>query len=673
MDSDRFVCPTISTDDIEWATELLGLPPQAFVGMNEDDPRSEIIASMEPMDVSACPGSGKTTLLVAKLAILARKWKDRTRGICVLSHTNAARKEIQSRLGNTSEGNLLLRYPHFIGTIHGFVNEFLAVPWLRSQGYPIKCIDTDICEQKRWSKVQWKYRSGLVKRRIEKASVRLADVEFGIALKSGGNFPMGEATPTYRAMVKAFEDTAQEGYHCYDDMFLWAEDLIGHMPIITAVFRDRFPLLFVDEAQDNSEIQSTILHRIFSEGNAPSIRQRLGDPNQAIYDFLLAKGATTDGFPDDAVKRDIPNSYRFDQSIADVADPLGMTPYGLVGLGPKNILDSGHADVPHTVFVFDDVNMDRVLDAYADLLLDTFSDDELSEGVFTALGQVHRPTGDDHLPRHVGHYWSDYDASISSSACRPQTFVQCVSTGQSMVATTGEACSAVNTVADGVLRFSASSSDGRALQRRRNSHRHLMQELSEQPVIRDKYMDIIADYVIAAKPLSKSAWDDGLRDAVLEIGEAIAGVPASDLDASGFLTWPDDVFEQDTSAEAKTKIANVYERKSGDRTARIQVRSIHSAKGETHTATLVLETYWYTHNLEDMRPWLDGTQSGEVSSSRQNTRLKAHYVAMTRPSHLLCLAIKKSTMDGCEGLAKRFRDRGWQIEDLSIANEDIAE
>ena len=47
-----------------------------------------VLRSMETLDLEACPGSGKTTLLVAKLAILARKWTERRRGFCVLSHTN---------------------------------------------------------------------------------------------------------------------------------------------------------------------------------------------------------------------------------------------------------------------------------------------------------------------------------------------------------------------------------------------------------------------------------------------------------------------------------------------------------------------------------------------------------------------------------------------------------
>ncbi|WP_341780446.1 UvrD-helicase domain-containing protein, partial [Levilactobacillus sp. HBUAS70063] len=69
--------------------------------------RREIIKSMPPndfQDVQAFPGTGKTTLLITKLGILAQKRSNMSSGICVLSFTNAAREEVQRRLGGTSYG-----------------------------------------------------------------------------------------------------------------------------------------------------------------------------------------------------------------------------------------------------------------------------------------------------------------------------------------------------------------------------------------------------------------------------------------------------------------------------------------------------------------------------------------------------------------------------------------
>lgn len=78
----------INDEDIKWIKSIM--PDLDF-----DECRIDILKNMTSVDIHACPGSGKTTLLVAKLAILAKKWPYPNKGICVLSHTNVAREEIQ--------------------------------------------------------------------------------------------------------------------------------------------------------------------------------------------------------------------------------------------------------------------------------------------------------------------------------------------------------------------------------------------------------------------------------------------------------------------------------------------------------------------------------------------------------------------------------------------------
>lgn len=132
-----------SAEDIKWVELVLGLK-NGF-----DEHQITVLQNLDELDVEACPGSGKTTVLVAKLALLSRYWTSKTQGICVLSMTNAAREEIQERLGSTFEGQRLLRYPHFIGTIHSFFSDFLAKPYLNSKRIPLVSIDDDLCRSQR--------------------------------------------------------------------------------------------------------------------------------------------------------------------------------------------------------------------------------------------------------------------------------------------------------------------------------------------------------------------------------------------------------------------------------------------------------------------------------------------------------------------------------------------
>ena len=330
-DTPPFAPPEVTDDDICWASNLLNLPKDAFHGKDGSDPRQAVLKSLEEMDVAACPGSGKTTLLVAKLAILAEKWRDNTRGLCVLSHTNAARKEIETKLGNTTAGRRLLSYPHFIGTIHGFVNEFLAIPLLRSRGYQIKMIDTDLSQKRRWLALPPNTRAGLETNGYGPPILSVKSPDFGIGPVCWGKkrTPLRSDTDTYKKIRDVCRQSSMDGYFCYDEMFVWAGDLMDKVPGVVEVLRNRFPLLFIDEAQDNTEDQSAILHRIFLGGGGTVIRQRFGDANQAIFNFVGYKGAESD-FPDDRIKTiDLPTSHRFGQTIADLADPLALVPHSL--------------------------------------------------------------------------------------------------------------------------------------------------------------------------------------------------------------------------------------------------------------------------------------------------------------------------------------------------------
>lgn len=665
----------VTDEDIRRVSRLLGLPESAFHGENDDDPRLDVLKCIDNVDVEACPGSGKTTLLVAKLAILGDKWEHRTRGICVLSHTNAARREIEERLGCTAVGRQLLSYPHYIGTIHRFVDTFLALPWLRSRDFPIKMIDTGVCEMRRWRKIPYNLQYPLQKRGIDESGIRIVDSDFRWSTKTGA-CPFAETTNTYRAVVRACESTAREGFHCYDDMFIWASDLVEKVPQVSSVLRQRFPILLIDEAQDNSEAQSALLHRIFMDGEGEVRRQRFGDSNQAIYNFVGAKGASTDAFPCDDYKTSVPNSHRFGRTIAKLAEPLGLVAHdgGLTGNGPRPICRGSYiTEGRHTIFCFADDALDMVLPAFADLLIATFTEDELNQGTFTAVGQIHNPIKDENLPRHVGHYWPEYDAELTKTDPQPKTFVQYIRAGQAEADARGETAPAIDKIAQGILRLAGMAEDGQVLHRRKRSHRYMLEMLDDHPDTRGSYTLLLGRFGVKGRVLSEWSWNIRWSKVVQKIGERIAAGSLSNADADAFLRWEDALGASTVNAE-KAPRDNIYRYPKDDPKVHIKIGSVHSVKGQTHTATLVLETFWQDrqgrHNLELLLPWLDGHRRGEPSNGvHQKSRLKLHYVAMTRPTHLVCLAMKRSTFENDDGeldapVVQALEKHGWQVKQL---------
>lgn len=671
-----FESPTVTDADICRASRLLGLPVDAFYGLDGTDKRQEVLKCMDSIDVAACPGSGKTTLLVAKLAILAETWQYGTRGVCVLSHTNAARHEIEKHLGNTAAGRRLLGYPHYIGTIHGFVNEFLTLPLLRSHGYGNTRFDSEIAGRKILKlSGGGKNLPGYLYRKIadqntrikavsyahyvgENLDIRLSAENVQVDLTSSSN------SDTFKKIKEWKKTILKDGYASYEDTFAYGHWALKKYSTLTETIRHRFPILLIDEAQDNSNAQSAILNQIFVEGNSPVMRQRFGDANQAIFDFQGAKEAETDKFPGLA-KIELLNSHRFGQKIADLADPLGLVPYGLQGLGPRTRLASGAPAGQHTIFLFDENSAHKVLDAYGALLLETFSDVELREVWFaaTAVGQVHKPPEEEKakkFPHHVGHYWPDYDPSLAKHEPTPQTFMQYVFVGLGKSELRHESHAMVEKIAEGFLRLLDFGADKKPLTRRRHFHRHILQKLETTPDAKKQYQDLVMQFTVNQELPSLESWENHWRGQVLSIAERIAGGKLSE-EANEFLSWNDELVVSAPSPSGSKSRNNLFSFCKNGREVSIQAGSIHSVKGQTHTATLVLETFWNGHNLEHILPWFIKEKHGWESAdlSRQKSRLKLHYVAMTRPTHLLCLAMKQSALT--EEHVKAVQARGWRL------------
>jgi len=664
-----FRLPEIADEDVARISRLLCLPAHAFTGADGNDSRLGAMRARETIDVAACPGSGKTTLLVAKLAILADKWQERTRGICVLSHTNVARREIETRIGNTSSGQKLLNYPHFIGTIHGFVNAYLAIPWLTARGITIKMVDTDVALNRRWNALDHKSRRGLEKAGHSRTCLRVKSAGGGVGEVRWGAGMLGHDKPMYKKLVETCGRSISDGYHCHEEMFVWAAELLATKPALVEVIRDRFPILFLDEAQDNSEEQSALLHRVFLQAPSSVVRQRFGDPNQAIFDYAGETAATTDPFPSVAGRVDLPTSHRFDQTIADLADPLGLRPYGLKGRGPRERFDSAEQSGAHTIFLFDDNRAGEVLPAYAQLLSATFSRRELAKGSFVAIGQVHvrKEESPTESPRSVPDYWPAYDPTWTRRDPKPGTMIQFLLLGLAGSASAGESHPIAMRATEGIVRLVEMAPGLTPLARRSDMLRRVAHLLDTSPTAKKLYRSGIAWMILRRRMPTEHEWNRRWIQAIRALAETVAGSAISGAEADTFLRWEPSSEASANPAETGSPRANTFSYPAEDPQVHIRLGSIHSVKGETHSAALVLETRFHEHNLESIKSWLLGEKCGEnACTERVKKRLKLHYVAMTRPTHLLCLAMKKSSFAGDDGelaasTLQTLESRGWRV------------
>lgn len=587
--------PEITDDDIDGVCTLMGL--DGF-----DAPRRAFLKCRKTVDVSACPGSGKTTLVVAKLAILAGKWTHRTQGICVLSHTNVAREQIEHRLGRSVVGQRLFSYPHFIDTIHGFVNRFLALPWLLSNGYPSPTIGDDMATAYRrrvLGRDFYKVQAFLSKKQKDFDQLRLSDRQMSFDL-GGKPFPAKPSAPTHQLAKRAVESAAAAGYFCYDEMFVWADALLEDHQEVPDWLADRFPLVILDEMQDTFERQASLLNAVFPRTSEKIVVQRVGDPNQQIFDLLDSGSGTEDPFPDTDPARclDIPNSYRFGPQIAALASPLAVQPVGstgLCGIGPRS-KDAPVQSRKPAIFVFPDDSTGGVLEAYGAYALDALGQELAAKGPVTAVGHIHqdvpevKPT-DTYYPKTVSHYWDGYSVDISSKDPHPRTLVQYIRAAQGQAAERRMLSPGVDKIASGVLELARHMGDIGELRRKARNHRAITSALENDPASLAAYRAFLLEFLVEKNALREAEWN-GRKDAIEAIAKALCTGDTDTARAAKFLAWPkDDPSLDGTGAPPLVDAgANVLRVTNGYGNIDIRLGTIHSVKGQTHLATLLLST-----------------------------------------------------------------------------------
>jgi hypothetical protein len=97
---------------------------------------------------------------------------------------------------------------------------------------------------------------------------------------------------------------------------------------------------------------------------------------------------------------------------------------------------------------------------------------------------------------------------------------------------------------------------------------------------------------------------------------------------------------------------------------RIEVSTVHAVKGETHAATLFLETFYYQYDLGCVLDRIKA-ECAIPERGRMREMLPVTYVALSRPTDFLCLAMhehgeKVSRGPSAQDIAE-LRAVGWDV------------
>jgi hypothetical protein len=461
---------------------------------------------------------------------------------------------------------------------------------------------------------------------------------------TGKTFLRGDrSSSSYDNIHKAKHGLLEEGYLRYQDAFPLALWYLQANPCLSKAFRHRFAFVFVDEAQDTYTDQFNMLHAAFPDCDNTVI-QHLGDPNQAIYNFHVRK--EVDWEPRAQPLR-FSDTLRYGSSIAKILSTVRID--NQISLQP-NVTRKSLS--PH-LLMFEEGEETQVLPAFARLLRH-YGLFPLADGkrpVFKAVGWVGRDRADEGklcLPS----YWPEYRRATRGRTHFSNLLSYLHHAEQAQVADLG-----ARVYRDAILHGMTQALTIAEIRHPETNRPLTPSSLLEWLRASNEDLHVQLRTLMAQWALSLERRDK----TVAQIRDVIAQYlidnwhPNTGSHLEDFLTSGNV-----EPSEAQERPSNIF----WDGDIEIEVGTVHSVKGQTHTATLFLETE-YDRSTDSRRllPFLEGEYpEDKLGKPRHIENLKIAHVAFSRPTHLLTFACVKAHVVGHE---EALTANGWVIREVA--------
>lgn len=647
----------ISNDEIQYAERLL-LP----TGKTFDDERKAFIGNFNTIDLQAVPGSGKTTALLAKLVILERKlpFADGS-GILVLSHTNAAIDEIKEKIQKHCPR--LFSYPNFIGTIQSFVDEFLAIPF-----YIHKCnkkpnrIDHEIYNEvatKRYNNLPNSGAKTWLNQQHDPESLFKNfrfDIELNLTNGMNGKVILKSEneSPTYKTFKTIKQQILQSGVLNYDDAYFLAELYLKEIPNVKSILQKRFSFVFVDEMQDMDTHQYNLLEKIFyDDGNSISKFQRIGDKNQAIYNSFVK---ANDIWVDRPEVLRLNGSQRLSKHIANV-----VKKFALYSDETFDIVGKNECEIKPHILVFENANIENIIPCFAQIVKE--------KGLENSVRPIKVVCWNTE--------WNDDAGRQDTVKLRLEDYYKGFKKDK------GKPKQDYDNLKSYLLYYEKKETLESIRKNILNAFLKILRleninTTDERPYTKKKLIDLIHEKDIQKYNefnLNLYNWSIGIvREKTNEVLTSIKEYIPTLLTIFDKQISASSNFINDDNAEIpaeNTEIiapTNHYKADGFE----IEITSVHAVKGQTHCATLYLESFYSkgygNYESERLRNQFVGTQSvSETLNTVKNSHdfikqsAKMVYVGFSRPTELLCVAIHKDRFDN---LLSEINRQEWEIKEV---------
>lgn len=659
-------------------SEALLLPS----GFYFDDERVRFIRNMDSGDLLAVPGSGKTTALRAKLYCMAQNLPlHDERGILAISHTNVAVEELRNKL--QSHCPQLFEYPNFVGTIQDFVDTFLALPYyIQQYQQRVDIIDADRYEQAcvvwmnklgaesaylsgrlRYGKDFRQIRFGLDENgeRYLRQGINGGKVEIPIAPKWVREGTVAEQTAKMERFLNRIKDTIMKyGVLHFEDCYYLAEKYIHECPKIINILRKRFAYVFVDEAQDMQDHQLSIIDKCF---NCDTVTlQRIGDPNQTIFDGFSIENAWTGRNPSY-----INNSLRLSTEVASIVDHL-VIDRGDNGEGGARFVVNGvnvlEASIKPHLLLYTWDTKGNLKKKFREII-QRYNLQESADGKkygFHIIGwNADKLNKRDY--RHLEDIFPEFNRKLLRINALPETLSEVIQQEKHLGSFQESRNSLLDSLLTVIRKAGLRANDGR--QYNRSKILALIGEKEE-----DTQICFQEELLEGAKILSSGKWAEAYtawkRLLTKWINDFWGIEPNEQINVFYGDAFIPKLDEQDIREDEGEVIP-------------LTIGTVHSVKGMTHCATMYVETSY--NNKYESQYVIDIKTTGrgpnkvttvtspllkhdlEVSGKNAAMAKRMLYVGFSRPTHLLCYATEKSLWS--EELLRLMEQSGWVIEDVN--------
>lgn len=475
-------------------------------------------------------------------------------------------------------------------------------------------------------------------------------------------------------LLSYFEQSFKRGVLRYSDSISLSKYYIKHHEELLKILQNRFKYVFIDEMQDLDQDQIDLIESIFFTKNSSTVIQRIGDKNQSIFSnsqnvsnsalWKTRNEIDPINFPKNL---SLNNSHRLTPTIANLVDGFVLNrdiDYKVVGTSTNNNI------APYLIVYKDEKDGEKLKNEFINLIKELELDKEtknLKKG-FHIIGwttEKEENSNKWYLKKIFPEYSKESKQKKEDFDCLRKYLFLFVSERNTLEAIRKSLLNGIIRIlrieqiyldSDNKKHFRKSSFIRMIKQKGENYYNNFNQKLYSwcfSIVTKEDYENVFINYFEFIE------------------NELVQYIPNFKISKSiAFIVKEFNFNSIEDSNYAK-------ENKDLD----IKISSIHAVKGQTHCATMYVETEYYdfetsklvveikkatkkTEAVLGKNPLYFQEQNfSQLNKTRSNETLKMMYVGFSRPTHLLCFAVLEENV---KGDIQKYKNAGWVVIDNLI-------